>query len=89
MFNQFARREDSFRDWRRGGMPGLTADSCKYIEFLTWRERRTRRCRRRSAARLIGDRSVMKGRGEEKRPWRKTQEHENWTKLHLLGRPRG
>ena len=35
MFNQFARQEDAFRDWRRDGMPGLKAESYKYIEFLT------------------------------------------------------
>jgi len=35
MFNQFAKYEDDFRDWRRGGMPGLKAESYRYIEFLT------------------------------------------------------
>ena len=35
MFNQFARYEDGFRDWRRDGMPGLRQESYKYIEFLT------------------------------------------------------
>lgn len=35
MFNQFARHEDAFRDWRRDGMPGLKAESFAYIEFLT------------------------------------------------------
>lgn len=35
MFNQFAKYENPFRDWRRDGMPGLKADSYKYIEFLT------------------------------------------------------
>jgi hypothetical protein len=35
MFNQFARYEDAFRDWRRDGMPGLKTESYKYIEFLT------------------------------------------------------
>lgn len=35
MFNHFARYEDAFRDWRRDGMPGLKAESFKYIEFLT------------------------------------------------------
>jgi len=34
MFNRFAQYEDDFRDWRRDGMPGLKADSYKYIEFL-------------------------------------------------------
>lgn len=35
MFNQFARYEEPFRDWRRDGMPGLKAESYRYIEFLT------------------------------------------------------
>jgi len=35
VFNQFARYEDAFRDWRRDGMPGLKAESYRYIEFLT------------------------------------------------------
>ena len=35
MFNQFAKYEDTFRDWRRDGIPGLKAESCKYVEFLT------------------------------------------------------
>jgi len=35
MFNQFARYEDAFRDWRRDGLPGLKAESYKYIEFLS------------------------------------------------------
>lgn len=35
MFNRFAQYEDAFRDWRRDGMPGLKAESYKYIEFLT------------------------------------------------------
>lgn len=35
MFNRFAKYEDAFRDWRRDGMPGLKAESYKYIEFLT------------------------------------------------------
>lgn len=35
MFNQFAKHEDAFRDWRRDGLPGLKPDSYKYIEFLT------------------------------------------------------
>ncbi|MBP7049700.1 MAG: DEAD/DEAH box helicase family protein [Phycisphaerae bacterium] len=35
MFNQFAKYEDAFGDWRRDGMPRLKADSYKYIEFLT------------------------------------------------------
>ena len=35
MFNQFAKYEDAFREWRRDGLPGLKAESYKYIEFLT------------------------------------------------------
>lgn len=35
MFNQFAKHEDAFRDWRRDGLSGLSADSYKYVEFLT------------------------------------------------------
>lgn len=35
MFNQFAKYEEVFRDWRRDGLPGLRADSYKYIEFLS------------------------------------------------------
>src|SRR5437773_3223098 len=35
MFNQFARYEDVFRDWRRDGMPGLKSESYSYVEFLT------------------------------------------------------
>ncbi len=35
MFNRFAQYENAFRDWRRDGMPGLKAESYKYIEFLT------------------------------------------------------
>jgi type III restriction enzyme len=35
MFNQFAKHEEAFRDWRRDGLPRLGADSYKYIEFLT------------------------------------------------------
>lgn len=35
MFNQFASYEDAFRDWRRDGLPGLGADSYRYVEFLT------------------------------------------------------
>ncbi len=35
MFNQFAKHEDAFRDWRRDGMPGLKPESYDYVEFLT------------------------------------------------------
>ena len=35
MFNRFAQYEDAFRGWRSDGMPGLKADSYRYIEFLT------------------------------------------------------
>jgi superfamily II DNA or RNA helicase len=38
MFNCFARYEDNFRDWRRDGIPGLKAESYKYIEFLSSRD---------------------------------------------------
>src|SRR5437016_4110084 len=38
MYNQFARFEDAFRDWRRDGMPGLKPESYRYIEFLTSQE---------------------------------------------------
>lgn len=38
MFNKFAKHEDSFRDWRRDGLPGLQSDSYMYIEFLTSKE---------------------------------------------------
>jgi hypothetical protein len=35
VFNRFGQYEDSFRLWRRDGMPGLKAESYRYIEFLT------------------------------------------------------
>lgn len=35
MFNQFARYEEAFGNWRRDGMPGLKPESYAYIEFLT------------------------------------------------------
>ena len=35
MFNQFAKYEDAFRDWRRDGLTGLCPDSYDYVEFLT------------------------------------------------------
>lgn len=35
MYNQFAKHEDAFRDWRRDGLPGLKEESYKYVEFLT------------------------------------------------------
>ena len=35
MFNQFARHETAFQNWRRDGLPGLKEDSYKYIAFLT------------------------------------------------------
>ena len=35
MFNQFARYENAFRDWRRDGLPGLREDSYRFIEALT------------------------------------------------------
>jgi type III restriction enzyme len=35
MFNKFAAYEEAFALWRRDGMPGLKAESYKYVEFLT------------------------------------------------------
>jgi superfamily II DNA or RNA helicase len=35
MFNQFAKHEDAFRDWRRDGRPGLKTESYKYVDFLS------------------------------------------------------
>lgn len=35
MFNQFAKFEEAFQDWRRDGLPGLKPESYKYIGFLT------------------------------------------------------
>jgi superfamily II DNA or RNA helicase len=35
VFNQFAKHEDAFRDWRRDGMLSLQGRSYKYIDFLT------------------------------------------------------
>jgi type III restriction enzyme len=35
MFNQFARNEQAFSDWRRDGYPGLKAETFKYIDFLS------------------------------------------------------
>lgn len=35
MFNQFARFEQAFADWRRDGYPGVKAETYKYIDFLT------------------------------------------------------
>ncbi|MDE0343083.1 MAG: DEAD/DEAH box helicase family protein [Deltaproteobacteria bacterium] len=35
MFNQFVKYEDTFRDWRRDGLPGLHPESYEYIDFLT------------------------------------------------------
>jgi len=35
MFNKFAGHEEAFTLWRRDGMPGLKAESYRYIEFLT------------------------------------------------------
>lgn len=35
MFNRFTQHEDTFREWRRDGMPGLRAESYKYIDFLS------------------------------------------------------
>ena len=35
MYNQFARYEDAFLEWRRDGLPGLKPESYRYVEFLT------------------------------------------------------
>jgi type III restriction enzyme len=35
MYNEFARCEDDFRNWRRDGMPGLKAESYRYVESIT------------------------------------------------------
>lgn len=35
MFNKFSAFEQDFAQWRRDGMPGLKAESYKYVEFLT------------------------------------------------------
>jgi type III restriction enzyme len=35
MFNEFARYEQAFADWRRDGYPGMKAKTYKYIEFLS------------------------------------------------------
>jgi type III restriction enzyme len=35
MYNEFAKYEEAFRDWRRDGIPGLKVESYKYVEFLT------------------------------------------------------
>ena len=35
MFNEFAKYEQAFLDWRRDGYPGVCADTYKYIEFLS------------------------------------------------------
>lgn len=35
MFNEFAKYEQAFLDWRRDGYPGVCADTFKYIDFLS------------------------------------------------------
>jgi len=35
MFNQFARHELAFADWRRDGYPGVKAETYQYIDFLS------------------------------------------------------
>ena len=35
MFNQFARHEQAFVDWRRDGYPGVKAETYQYIDFLS------------------------------------------------------
>lgn len=38
MFNQFGSHEESFRNWRQAGLPGLKPESSQYIAFLTSEE---------------------------------------------------
>lgn len=38
MFNEFAKYEQAFLDWRRDGYPGVRDETYKYIEFLSSRE---------------------------------------------------
>ncbi len=35
MFNQFARHEQAFAEWRRDGYPGVKAETFQYIDFLS------------------------------------------------------
>jgi len=35
MFNQFARYEEAFADWRRDGYPGVKPETYNYIDFLS------------------------------------------------------
>ena len=35
MFNQFARHEQAFADWRRDGYPGVKAETYQFIDFLS------------------------------------------------------
>lgn len=35
MFNEFAKHEQAFLDWRRDGYPGVNGDTYRYIEFLS------------------------------------------------------
>lgn len=35
MFNEFAKYEQSFQDWRRDGYPGVKAETYEYINFLS------------------------------------------------------
>ena len=35
MFNEFARHEQAFADWRRDGYPGVRPETYKYIDFLS------------------------------------------------------
>jgi len=35
MFNEFARFEQAFADWRRDGYPGVRAETYRYIDFLS------------------------------------------------------
>jgi len=35
VFNQFARHEQAFVDWRRDSYPGVKAETYQYIDFLS------------------------------------------------------
>src|SRR3989304_4709109 len=35
MFNEFARFEQTFADWRRDGYPGVKPETYRYLDFLS------------------------------------------------------
>jgi superfamily II DNA or RNA helicase len=35
VFNEFAKHEQAFQDWRRDGYPGVNAETYRYIDFLS------------------------------------------------------